>query len=493
MDLALNNITPLKVNESEFETPVSKRTRSNQGATKTIAKRRGGKIGPSTSRNISRTSSKDSLSSFGTSNTVSQPYPHLGQPESSTRNSAFANTNIYDILQDENIHDDDITSNYTKVQPVLVEHNDPKLIANMINNNIHLKQKYTMKFIYDSTTKKKQIKITSKVESDKITLIKYLKDNKIPHHSYANKNSKSFITVLKGFYHEEIDTIMHLLVEAGIRCNKVTHLGKSTENPLYVVHFDNQKYNINELNHNYKILNNIKIRWVPFKITNKRLTQCYNCQEYGHGASHCGKTFRCAICDTTHLPKQCPHKLDGNYIPSCVNCKKNHPAFSKECEHYIKYSQIIQSKRSSATGVSAPVTKVQQPSTPPNTQSTSAFPHLTGGELPSSSISQANNTTNHRLSNYNKFTHANNTTNPTNSNFNPKHNQINDNILNHNLRDKTQPLYQDFLNTIQDFQSIPNILETLTEFKKLVNDLKNTNCHKTRLAILINYTIPTNV
>jgi hypothetical protein len=61
------------------------------------------------------------------------------------------------------------------------------------------------------------------------------------------------------------------------------------------------------------------------------LTQCYNCQKFGHVWANCSQPPRCMWCGGGHLHKDCPEKANNESTPRCCNCKlvdgeKAHPS-----------------------------------------------------------------------------------------------------------------------------------------------------------------------
>jgi hypothetical protein len=51
------------------------------------------------------------------------------------------------------------------------------------------------------------------------------------------------------------------------------------------------------------------------------LTQCYNCQQFGHAWANCKQPTRCLWCGGGHRHKECPEKDNESSSPSCWNCK----------------------------------------------------------------------------------------------------------------------------------------------------------------------------
>lgn len=59
-----------------------------------------------------------------------------------------------------------------------------------------------------------------------------------------------------------------------------------------------------------------------------RITQCYNCQGYGHRATECKKPTRCGKCAKEHSTKDCQNP-EGRH--TCVHCSGDHTAWNPEC------------------------------------------------------------------------------------------------------------------------------------------------------------------
>jgi hypothetical protein len=71
--------------------------------------------------------------------------------------------------------------------------------------------------------------------------------------------------------------------------------------------------------------------------TQNYLTQCHNCQQFGHVWANCKQPTRC-LCGRGHLQKDCPEKENENFASSCCNCKlkdgeRPHPSTYHGCSH----------------------------------------------------------------------------------------------------------------------------------------------------------------
>jgi hypothetical protein len=68
------------------------------------------------------------------------------------------------------------------------------------------------------------------------------------------------------------------------------------------------------------------------------LTQCHNCQQFGHVWANCKQPPRCLWCGGGHLHKDCPENDNASFTPACCNCKlaegeKSHTANYRGCSH----------------------------------------------------------------------------------------------------------------------------------------------------------------
>jgi hypothetical protein len=84
------------------------------------------------------------------------------------------------------------------------------------------------------------------------------------------------------------------------------------------------------------------------------LTQCHNCQQFGHVWANCKQPPRCMWCRGGHLRKECPEKENAASTPACCNCQlaegeKPHPANFRGCKHAKDELQKKKSQRTPKT------------------------------------------------------------------------------------------------------------------------------------------------
>ena len=104
------------------------------------------------------------------------------------------------------------------------------------------------------------------------------------------------------------------------------------------------------------------------------VTQCFNCQSFGHLAKNCRSKQECLICGESHSHKGCPNKEARK--PKCANCKGPHVASYKGCPEYKKQAfrqHVVNNQNPYAAAVG------QKPLAQPKTPQTFLF---TAEQLP---------------------------------------------------------------------------------------------------------------
>lgn len=115
---------------------------------------------------------------------------------------------------------------------------------------------------------------------------------------------------------------------------------------MYVVYFKQKSITLKELRNNYCNIEYIRVRWEYQRVNKGKITQCFNCQMFGHGSSRCKvKTF-CAKCAGNHLTADCNELQE-----KCANCNGPHKAMSQNCpsrQNYIEMKKRIVVPRTQA-------------------------------------------------------------------------------------------------------------------------------------------------
>lgn len=86
---------------------------------------------------------------------------------------------------------------------------------------------------------------------------------------------------------------------------------------------------------NLKTLCYSRIRVERFQ--QRRVIQCYNCQEFNHGSRVCKRNPACLHCAEQHDTRHCINK--DTVKPKCANCKGDHKSIDKLCPTRIRAEQ----------------------------------------------------------------------------------------------------------------------------------------------------------
>jgi hypothetical protein len=84
------------------------------------------------------------------------------------------------------------------------------------------------------------------------------------------------------------------------------------------------------------------------------LTQCYNCQQFGHVLANCKQPPRCMWCGGGHLHKECLQEGNATSILTCCNCKladgkEPSPSNYRSCRHAKEQVRKRKSQREPKT------------------------------------------------------------------------------------------------------------------------------------------------
>lgn len=165
------------------------------------------------------------------------------------------------------------------------------------------------------------------------------KKRKLEYFSYTSKSNKPVKAILSGLDVMDVNKVKGELIDLGLHCIDVKLVHRVTEYNreiiLYIVYFKYRSITVKELRENYNNINHIRVKWeYQTKKTNK-ITQCYNCQMFGHGSQNCNVKSFCSICAGPHLTANC-----FSTIVKCVNCGGTHKSTYNECPNRVKYAEL---------------------------------------------------------------------------------------------------------------------------------------------------------
>lgn len=261
--------------------------------------------GPSTSRNLSKTSTEASMISIN-----SRCSEQISKPQ--------------------------------KIKPIIVDINF-KTINNQLDV-LKLSPKPLLKILRNSDDNP-QTKIECSSLESKEKIIKMLQEKSFAFHTHSDSGKRTKLFVLKNYFKTECSEILSNLQQANLQISKVSILFDHPQRPIYLIHSNDENLSVQDLQRNHKSIDSIIVTWEKFDLRRKKPMPCRRCKMWGHSASNCYRQYRCIKCDQSHEPGQCSRTDKTIGFPKCVNCGGDHPANSTSCPSYIKYLKNIQNRR----------------------------------------------------------------------------------------------------------------------------------------------------
>jgi hypothetical protein len=224
----------------------------------------------------------------------------------------------------------------------------PPIVLTSAVNLIGLQKdlKLSVKGHFEFRNTRAGTKVMSKEMADYSAIRHYLDSKHLSYFTFFPKSEKPMKAVIR---HLLIDTpaedIANALVDLGfdiINIKQMTSKRPTKEGgtqvanlPLFLVTLPRT-----EKSHTiFKLTNlcNIIIKVEAYR-AQTGLTQCYNCQQFGHVWANCKQPPRCLWCGRGHLHKECPERENQESSPSCCNCtlkdgERPHPSTYRGCSH----------------------------------------------------------------------------------------------------------------------------------------------------------------
>jgi len=153
-------------------------------------------------------------------------------------------------------------------------------------------------------------------------LVHFLRNEKAEFHTYQLKKDKPLRVVIRNLYPSTpLNLIKEELTVRLFEVRQVTNvLHKVTKIrlPFFFVNLEpttisNEIFKLTSILHT-----KIKIE-EPYKA--KTISQCFNCQQYGHTRAYCGYKSRCVRCGDEYQSSDCPNSRD--LPPKCAHCSGN--------------------------------------------------------------------------------------------------------------------------------------------------------------------------
>jgi hypothetical protein len=240
----------------------------------------------------------------------------------------------------------------------------PPIILTSTVNLIQLQKqlKNILKEDFEFRTTRNGTRIVTRVMVDFLGVKSHLENHKLSFFTFFPKSEKPIKAVIR---HLPINTpaedICDGLVSLGfdvVSVKQMTTTRRSTPEepkvtnlPLFLITLprsakSQEIFRLPSLCH-------IAIKVEPYR-NQSALTQCHNCQRFGHVWANCKQPPRCLWCGGGHLHKECPEKENVASTPTCCNCKllegeTPHPANYRGCRHAREELQKRKSQKTPRT------------------------------------------------------------------------------------------------------------------------------------------------
>lgn len=177
-------------------------------------------------------------------------------------------------------------------------------------------------------------------------------------------SARSFKVILYGLDEISTDTLKNELVQLGLKCQNIKMIKKKYEkftDVFYLIFLESGSIRLNDLKKNVRSIFKTQVKWDFARRQINKVTQCYNCQMYGHGEKNCHIKTHCGICSENHETSAC----DSNNI-KCANCNGTHKSSDPACESRQNFFKIRERLSARNKPYSQPVRRVQQTFIPNN-------------------------------------------------------------------------------------------------------------------------------
>ena len=182
-----------------------------------------------------------------------------------------------------------------------------------------------------------RVKIQTSTPDAYRSLIHFLRERKAEYHTYQLQQDKPIRVVIRNLHPTTPTSLVKSELEfLEFEVRSVTNVLHKTNKypfPLFFIDLEPVPYSNDIFKLSSLIHTKIKVE-EPFKT--KTISQCVNCQEYGHTRSYCGYPSRCVRCGAFHLSSDYPNP--PGTPPKCALCQGSHPASYKGCLLYTSPS-----------------------------------------------------------------------------------------------------------------------------------------------------------
>lgn len=257
------------------------------------------------------------------------------KPKNNTAATSAGSSNYFSPLQTIDDDDDEVIAQTNDIKPRI----PPITILKCKIEEIHDICKSAK--IKDYAIRKMSIGLKffcySKHDYD---LINSVLNGKYQCFTHPTKEDRPYKALLFGLETQDPAALKKKLINMGLQCIDVKIVHKKSTYAtfvIYVVYFQRKTITMKELRQKYSVIEYVKVKWDFQSSKKNRITQCHNCQMYGHGSSHCKVNTFCANCAGSHKTSEC-----NQSVIKCANCNGPHKSTDSDCPsktHYLNAKQ----------------------------------------------------------------------------------------------------------------------------------------------------------
>lgn len=273
--------------------------------------------------------------------------------------SSLPVSNRFEVLSDASEDESDASHSQTKASTGIKK---PKKLPNIVLDGHLTDHKATMESLKSNLSNEVDVRcqfnktvIKTKSKEDFNKTKEFLQAKKYAFFSHTPIDDKPLHMVLKGLPPKtSVEDISAELTQKEFKVLKMKLFGKKNseegglDTPTVMSVIFDKGTDIKKVMAVNRLYYSV-VSWEKY-INKSQVTQCYKCLKFGHISVNCNRIQVCLNCAGNHTVKDCV-----NETPKCSNCKKAHPANSKECEFYQRSaSRNKQSIADKSTNVFAP-------------------------------------------------------------------------------------------------------------------------------------------
>lgn len=221
------------------------------------------------------------------------------------------------------------TNTKSKMPVIIVTHKIARISSFHTTIKNLCQSEYSIRYLKDS------INIYTSSKQDFENVKTELKSDNIEYFSYTPREERTKKIILKAAPFLKPEEIKQSLNLHQINVSEIIPLkNRKTGNFTSSFLISTPKSTNLKAFREVRAIENVHTKWEHYSKP-KKISQCFNCQRFGHGSSNCNYAPRCVKCIDGHLTKDCKITRTSGHPVQCCNCKGPHTANYSECPYLV--------------------------------------------------------------------------------------------------------------------------------------------------------------